>query len=329
MGEMKKMKVNFTLDPLAEMRPARKKAILANKKLKAAIEKLKVEYKETIIADSKKWDAKKLEKALQRNVAVMELKMFDTACKDLEGGQIDKKLEDQIIKSHKSLMKRIQKNVNEQMETVINDKPDDKKLKKGVAAFKKLDGGSAKKAFSDYAKWMKKCEKNWSNIQKLEEQIEEQEKAGGGGEAGGNEDKVLSGLKSKRDTLLSECKSYYKEETGQLFKSLDSIASQYNEILGFQREMKRSSQISDEAQKAITSAKGMFKSFKENQTELKKARNAFETTMKKLERAKKASQRPAHAQFLVQKSLTTNFEKTCKEAEGLHKKLAGFYKAAK
>jgi len=353
MGELKQVKVNITIDAFAQMKPDRKKKIFENKRVKDAVTKNKIEYKETVVADSKKWNPKKLEDDFKGSVYMM-LKMFDTRMAFVDKESWSKQLEDKVIKKYNELAKMIIAALDEKAEAMENDKPDDSKLKKGVDALGKVDGRAAQSAYANYSKWMKRCEKNWVNIAKLEDGIRqhraEHEKLsgeadkhekGGGNDQGAqgkaaksragadNEQKVVDKLTQKRDALLAETKSLYREEAGKLFKELEGVVSQMGQVVSFAGEMKRNAQISEDAQKAIQSGKGFFKDISAQETDLKRAQRDFEAQMTKLERARNAGARPSHANLLIPPTIAKNIEGVCRDAVGMHKKLKGLYKAAK
>ncbi len=359
MGEMKQINLNFVVDHYEHVKASRKKKIFATRSLKTAIEKNKIVVKESIIADSKKWDAKKLQKAIQRQVAGYYLKAFDVACKELDDvSTVDKNLEKEIVESHRKLMKKIRKLIDTALDEVANDKPDDKKLKKGVDALKQLDPRAAKSAYSKYGKWMKRCERNWANIAKLETGIkkheglqraseaeaakQEKKKGGGGNEDAKGEDnlkkakdgasqeqKVVENLTKKRDELLAENKNLYREETALLMRALEGACTQLKDVSAFATEMKRNPQISDAAQKALAASKGFFKTIKAQEKKVKTAQSNFDATMTKLDRAKNPGARPSHKALMVPQSVAAEIEKVCKEAGAVHKKLGALYKAAK
>lgn len=353
MGEMKQVKIHVTIDALSQMKPNRKKKILENKRVKDAIAKNKIEYKDTVVADSKKWNPKKLESEFEGSVYMM-LKMFDTRLAFVDKESWSKQLEDKVIKKYNDLVKQILNAFDDKAEALESEKPDDTKLKKGVDALGKVDGRAPLSAYATYSKWMKRCEKNWLNISKLEDGIRQhraeheklsgeaskQEKAGktdqtarGKAEqskAGAdNEQKIVDKLTQKRDALLTETKALYREEAAKLFKELEGVVSQMSQVVSFAGEMKRNAQISEGAQKTIQSGKGFFKNISAQENELKRAQRNFDAQMTKLERARNAGGRPSHANLLIPPTIAKNIEVVCRDAAGMHKKLKGLYKAAK
>ena len=349
MGELKQIKVNVTIDAFAQMKADRKKKIFENKRVKDAITKNKIEYKETVVADSKKWNPNKLKDEFEGSVYMM-LKMFDTRMAFVDKEPWSKKLEDKVIKKYDELAKSILNALDEKAEALENDKPDDTKLKKGVDVLGKVDGRVAQSAYSAYLGWMKKCEKKWDKISKLEEELKkhsaEHEKLSGEAsnlekdsnakddaakaKAGADKmEKVIETLTKKRDALLGETKSLYKEETAKLFKDLESVVSQMGQVISFAGEMKRNAQISEKAQDKIQSGKGFFKGITAQEAVLKRAQREFDTQMTKLERAKKAESRPSHKDLLIPPAIAKNIEGVCQDAEDMHKTLKNFYTTAK